>query len=45
MLEHKGIGFEPIYERTTLTDNLHNIFNFNTDIEIVTYKKIKKILD
>ena len=45
MLEHKGIGFEPIYERTALTDNLHNIFNFNTDIEIVTYKKIKKILD
>lgn len=45
MLEHKGIGFEPIYERTVLTDDLHNIFNFNTDIEIVTYKKIKKILD
>ncbi len=45
MLEHKGIGFEPIYERTVLTDNLHNIFNFNTDIEIVTYKKIKKILN
>ena len=44
MLEHKGIGFEPIYERTVLTDDLHNIFNFNTDIEIVTYKKIKKIL-
>lgn len=45
MLEHKGIGFEPIYERTVITDNLHNIFNFNTDIEIVTYKKIKKILN
>ena len=45
MLEHKGIGFEPIYERTVLTDDLHNIFNFNTDIEIVTYKKIKKILN
>ena len=29
MLEHKGIGFEPIYERTVLTDDLHNIFNFN----------------
>ena len=42
MIEHKGLGYEPIYERTNLTDNLHDIFNFNTDTEIVTYKKIKK---
>lgn len=43
MLEQKGLGFEPIYERTSLTDELHNIFNFNTDLEIVNYKKLKKI--
>ena len=45
MLEQKGLGFEPEYERTNLTDDLHNIFNFNTDMEIVNYKKMKKILN
>ncbi len=45
MLEHKGLGYEPIYERTNLTDDLHEVFNFYTDTEITTYKKIKKILD
>lgn len=45
MLEQKGLGFEPEYERTNLTDDLHNIFDFNTDMEIVNYKKMKKILN
>ncbi len=45
MLEHKGLGFEPVYERTQLTDDLHTLFKFNTDYEIVSYKKIKKILN
>ena len=45
MLEQKGLGYEPIYERTRLTDDLHEIFKFNTDLEIVSYKKIKKILN
>ena len=45
MLEQKGLGFEPEYERTNITDELHNIFNFNTDLEIVSYKKIKKIIN
>ena len=43
MLEQKGLGFEPEYERTQLTDDLHELFNFNTDLEIVSYKKMKKI--
>lgn len=42
MLKQKGLGFEPEYERTNLTDGLHNIFNFNTDMKIVNYKKMKK---
>ena len=42
MLEQKGLGFEPEYKRTNLTDDLHNIFDFNIDMEIVNYKKIKK---
>ena len=45
MLEQKGLGFEPIYERTNITDDLHEVFKFNTDLEIISYKKIKKILD
>ena len=43
VLEHKGIGYEPIYERTVLTDDLHDLFKFNTDFEIISYKKMKKI--
>lgn len=45
MLEQKGLGFEPEYERTAITDELHDLFKFNTDLEIVTYKKMKKILN
>jgi len=45
MLEQKGCGYQPLYERTDLTDKLHEIFKFNTDYEIVSYKKIKKILN
>ena len=45
MIEQKGLGFEPIYERTSLTDEIHDLFKFNTDLEIVSYKKIKKILN
>lgn len=45
MIEQKGLGFEPIYERTNITDDLHYLFKFNTDLEIVSYKKMKKILN
>ena len=45
MLEQKGLGFEPIYERTDLTDDLHGLFGFNTDLEIVSYKNMKKIFN
>lgn len=45
VLEHKGCGYEPEYERTELTDKLHEIFKFNTDYEIVSYNKMKKILN
>lgn len=45
VLEVKGDGYIPEYERTELTDNLHEIFNFRTDYEIVNYKKYKKIFN
>ncbi len=45
MIEQKGLGFEPEYERTIITDDLHDLFKFNTDLEIVSYKKMKKIFN
>lgn len=45
LLEHKGKGYEPIQTRTDLTDDLHRFLGINTDTEIITYKKIKKILE
>ena len=37
-------GYIPIYERTDITDNLHKVFDFRTDYQIVSNKNIKKIL-
>ena len=37
-------GYIPLYTRTTLTDELHEKFEFRTDYEITTEKKMKKIL-
>ena len=45
VLESKGDGYIPIYTRTDLTDELHNVFNFRTDYEINTYKNFKKIFE
>lgn len=44
LLEHKGKGYEPTYKRTDLTDDLHEFLGETTDNEVITYKKIKKIL-
>ena len=44
-LEHKGKGYEPDYTRDNLTDDLHRFLGLNTDTEIITYKKIQKILE
>ncbi len=45
LLEHKGKGYEPTYTRNNLTDDLHRFLGINTDNEIITYKKIKKIFE
>ena len=44
MLETKGDGYLPEYTRDDLTDDLHNLFSFNTDTEIVTNKMMNKII-
>ena len=44
LLEHKGKGYVPTYTRTDLTDDLHRFLGIDTDNQVITYKKIKKIL-
>ena len=44
VLELKGDGYLPAYERTNITDDLHNAFDFRTDYEINSYKNIEKII-
>lgn len=40
----KGVGFLPEYTRTAITDKLHEVFGFRTDIEIISEKNMKKII-
>jgi transposase len=42
--EVNGNDLVPTYKRTDFTDDLHEKFGFRTDYEILTHKKIKKIL-
>ncbi|MFC4619668.1 IS1634 family transposase [Camelliibacillus cellulosilyticus] len=44
MKETSGEGYIPLYERDDLTDQLHKVFGFRTDYEIVPIKDMKKIL-
>jgi len=44
LYEVKGEGYVPIYTRTDLTDDLHEIFGFYTDYQITKIKDMKKIL-
>ena len=43
MLVSPGDGYIPVYERTGLTDALHEISGFRTDLEIVSNRNMKKI--
>lgn len=38
-----GTGYQPSYTRTDLTDELHEIFGFNTDYQIMTKSSIRNI--
>ena len=43
--EEKGSGYSPAYVRDDLTDDLHTIFGFRTDYEIISYENFKNIFD
>lgn len=45
VIELKGNGYIPSYNRSDITDYIHNKYDFNTDTEIITYKKMKKIFN
>jgi len=42
-LEIKGDGYIPAYTRTDFTDDLHEVYGFRTDYEIVKINQMKKI--
>lgn len=44
-LKIKGEGYIPTYTRTTLTDTLHETFEFRTDYQIVDNQSMKTILN
>ncbi|MCD8501984.1 MAG: transposase [Bacillaceae bacterium] len=39
VLEYAGEGYIPAYTRTELTDQLHDVFGFRTDTEIIDQKE------
>ena len=43
MYEEKGAGYSPAYTRNDLTDDLHEVFAFRTDYEIISYEDFEKI--
>lgn len=42
-VKHDGKGYQPIYTRTELTDDLHNTFGFCTSKQIIPTKKMRNI--
>ncbi len=42
VFEENNAGYSPSYTRDNLTDDLHEVFGFRTDYEIITYEDFKK---
>lgn len=42
--ELEGYGYIPTYKRTDLTDELHNLFGFRTDTQIIKKMKMRNII-
>lgn len=42
-VRYEGKGYQPIYTRTELTDDLHNAFGFCTSKQIIPTKKMRNI--
>ena len=44
LLAIEGLGYQPAYTRTDITDDLHEAFGFYTDYEIMKKNKIRTII-
>ena len=44
MLKISGEGFVPEYTRSVLTDRLHDVFGFRTDMKIISPSKMRSII-
>lgn len=42
-VKHEGRGYQPIYTRTSITDDLHEAFGFCTSKQIIPTKKMRNI--
>lgn len=42
-MKYEGMGYQPVYTRTELTDDLHEAFGFCTSKQIVPIKKMRNI--
>ena len=42
-IKYEGKGYQPVYTRTELTDDLHDAFGFCTSKQIIPTKKMKNI--
>lgn len=44
LLLQEGVGYQPAYKRTKVTDALHDAFGFYTDYEILKKSKVRSII-
>ena len=44
MMEVKGFGYLPSFNRTEVTDAIHESFGYRLDTEIISHKNMKKII-
>lgn len=44
LLAVEGIGYQPAYKRTELTDDLHNAFGFRTDYQIMKKSTVRSVI-
>ena len=44
LLAVEGIGYQPAYKRTDLTDDLHSKFGFRTDYQIMKKSSVRSVI-
>ena len=44
LLAVEGIGYQPAYKRTEITDDLHNAFGFRTDYQIMKKSSVRSVI-